>query len=517
MNRFFRILVLLFAVSVSSAFAQTSTKQLNVPVPREGFPINVQKLPDDFPESIVLFMAIDLKNKVAPEDVNVCVIGPNITDEFKLTGRGAQRNYSALQLSGDLEITITKTGYKTIKEKIKIEGGSAVAIRLDKGDTAQQKTYKVGDYYNDGTKEGVVFLVDDKGTSGKIVSLDEAELPWFRTDGDAQHLGLLEMIDGKVNTDKVMSRADRTDFPAFVWCRNKGADWYLPAGAEVTALMTCVEQVNNTLEIRGASKLKSGDDVSYWSSTEITTDFLKPEFADLFDFFAMNYSKERFGPQMKALSGKVRAVSRFGNNVWGNMSVIQIIDKMKAAQTNQTVLAAKTYIVGDYYNDGTKEGVVFWVDATGKHGKIVSMQQTSASWSSDEAEQKCYIGALSKTDGEANMKVVMGRPNWKANYPAFAWCANLGEGWYLPAIDELEKFTLNDAVRNAVNRTLAAKSGAKLSNESSSKVMWYWSSTEREYQYPNREYSAQLISMDAATIGRARKSVQGPTRAVAQF
>lgn len=315
MNRFLRILVLLFAVSVSSAFAQTSTKQLYVPVPREGFPINVQKLPDDFPESVVLFMAIDLKNKVAPEGVNVCVIGPNITDEFKLTGRGAQRNYSALQLSGDLEITISKAGYKTVKEKIKIEGGSAVAIRLDKGDTAQQKTYKVG----------------------------------------------------------------------------------------------------------------------------------------------------------------------------------------------------------DYYNDGTKEGVVFWVDATGKHGKIVSMQQTSASWSSDEAEQKCYIGALSKTDGEANMKVVMGRPNWKANYPAFAWCANLGEGWYLPAIDELEKFTLNDAVRNAVNRTLAAKSGAKLSNVSSSKVMWYWSSTEREYQYPNREYSAQLISMDAATIGRARKSVQGPTRAVAQF
>jgi hypothetical protein len=35
------------------------------------------------------------------------------------------------------------------------------------------KTYKVGDYYNDGLKEGVVFQVSPDGTKGKIVSMKE--------------------------------------------------------------------------------------------------------------------------------------------------------------------------------------------------------------------------------------------------------------------------------------------------------------------------------------------------------
>ena len=34
--------------------------------------------------------------------------------------------------------------------------------------------YAVGDYYNDGTKEGVVFDVWDNGNSGKIVSMTKS-------------------------------------------------------------------------------------------------------------------------------------------------------------------------------------------------------------------------------------------------------------------------------------------------------------------------------------------------------
>ena len=382
-----------------------------------------------------------------------------------------------------------------------------------------QRTYKVGDYYNDGTKEGVVFWVDDKGTSGEIISLDEAELQWSTNSSGVGIATTNHFCDGKVNTDKVMAHEMAYEHQAFVWCRNKGKDWYLPAIGEV--LCFCIDSrinvINRSLATRGAKLLSTNSGDYYWSSTvddesesllRFVSAYCLPAYVDVYN------SVESIRLISKSDKCKVRAVARFGN-----VSIAQVLEiEQKNNNTTATSTAVnKTYKVGDYYNDGSKEGVVFLVDATGKHGKIVSMQQTSASWSSYEAEQKCYIGALSKTDGKANMKVVMGRPNWKTNYPAFAWCANLGAGWYLPAIEELEKFTLNDAVRNAVNRTLEAKGGIKLSNKSSSQVMWYWSSTEREYQYSNREYSAQLVSMDAATIGRARKSVQGPVRAVATF
>ncbi|MBQ9138219.1 MAG: TIR domain-containing protein [Alistipes sp.] len=137
----------------------------------------------------------------------------------------------------------------------------------------------------------------------------------------------------------------------------------------------------------------------------------------------------------------------------------------------------KTYKVGDYYNDGVREGVVFEVSADGRHGKIVSMKQSAElQWSSDRGDSLRYIGANSKTDGTYNMAKVKARSNWRDKYPAFKWCADLGEGWYLPSIEELKTFTLNDAVHDAVNRTLSVRGCVRLRNIG--ELGRYWSSTE---------------------------------------
>jgi hypothetical protein len=138
---------------------------------------------------------------------------------------------------------------------------------------------------------------------------------------------------------------------------------------------------------------------------------------------------------------------------------------------------AETYKVGDYYDDGVKQGVVFEVTPDGKHGKIVSLTESSEElqWTSDDNGQERFIGADDEYNGANNMAKVKQIPGWKEEYPAFAWCADLGEGWYLPAIDELEKFTLDDAIHDAINRTLQDK-GTKLLNKG--EWHWYWSSTE---------------------------------------
>ena len=162
---------------------------------------------------------------------------------------------------------------------------------------------------------------------------------------------------------------------------------------------------------------------------------------------------------------------------------------------NDKQLTSAPYAVGDYYYDGTKEGVVFEVSADGRHGKIVSMKQSSEElrWSSDRAEQKRLIGADSKTDGAYNMAKVMAISGLRDKYPPFKWCADLGEGWYLPSIEELKVFTLNTAVHDAVNRTLIARGGTKLYDKG--ERGWYWSSTEDDYQWSSGEFCAWFVGM----------------------
>jgi len=141
--------------------------------------------------------------------------------------------------------------------------------------------YKVGDYYNENGKEGVVFVVTADGRHGKIVSLDEARgLAWdsrLELNGyeyiNGTKTGANYNSDGKANTNKVMKRDDSDQYPAFVWCQEKGEDWYLPAKDEFKAIYNNKSKINSTLAKYGA---KLSDGYWYWSSTEDEGD---PEFS----------------------------------------------------------------------------------------------------------------------------------------------------------------------------------------------------------------------------------------------
>lgn len=160
--------------------------------------------------------------------------------------------------------------------------------------------YKVGDYYNENGKQGVVFEVWDNGRHGKIVSLDKTVWGWCT---DEQYdkgiaLGLTNKSDGKANTDKVMQRGDSDQYPAFVWCRNKGADWYLPAVDELIAIYSNNSAINSTLAEYNAERIRN----LYWSSTE---DEYRPEFCawnvHMYNGNAYNDPKT-FGSSVRAVS-----------------------------------------------------------------------------------------------------------------------------------------------------------------------------------------------------------------------
>ena len=140
---------------------------------------------------------------------------------------------------------------------------------------------------------------------------------------------------------------------------------------------------------------------------------------------------------------------------------------VNAGNGNKTVTGGP-YKVGDYYNDGTKEGIVFVVYDGGYHGKIVSVDESKEQWA---VYAVCQNATHSTSDGGGmgNMNKIKKLPNWKSNYPTFAWCASLGEGWYLPAFDELELIYQNKSI---INRRLNEKGYGEIVDD------LYWSSTE---------------------------------------
>lgn len=102
--------------------------------------------------------------------------------------------------------------------------------------------YDVGDLYDVDGIQGVVCLVNNDGTHGLILSLDEIYLHWSEfTKGDLRTVGADDMADGRVNMERVAAyiaanNASWEDFPAFKWCRDKGDGWYLPAVNEMLAI-----------------------------------------------------------------------------------------------------------------------------------------------------------------------------------------------------------------------------------------------------------------------------------------
>lgn len=166
------------------------------------------------------------------------------------------------------------------------------------------------------------------------------------------------------------------------------------------------------------------------------------------------------------------------------------------------------YQVGDYYNRNGKEGVVFQVSDDGRNGKIVCLTEVESQWSSTDECLRCIVtGANYCSNGQNNQKKIEQISEWRDKYPAFGWCASHGEGWYLPAMDELLTLQLNLYV---VNYMLEAK-GAMILDESAS----YWSSTE-DNNYPDLQ--AMLVDMkDGYICSSIKSNPNWNVRAVSAF
>ena len=180
------------------------------------------------------------------------------------------------------------------------------------------------------------------------------------------------------------------------------------------------------------------------------------------------------------------------------------------ASDERTVFAPmRTYKVGDLYDENGKRGVVFEVSADGRHGKIVSLDETKAVWDS-----RIRLGLFSSTpapvtgvndmcDGKANTDKIMSRTD-SHYFETFAWCRSKGTDWYMPAKDELKAICKN---QSTIDATLA-KYGDTLKND------WYWSSTESS---DKSELCSWHLHMDVGNTYPDYKNFINYVRAVATF
>lgn len=165
--------------------------------------------------------------------------------------------------------------------------------------------------------------------------------------------------------------------------------------------------------------------------------------------------------------------------------------------------SSKIYKIGDFYDVNGKQGIVFDVTPDGKHGKIVGLEEGKALWAVYDVKDN-VTGATSEGGGMSNMNKIKQQPNWKNNYPAFAWCASKGQGWYLPAVDEFKLIFEN---RDVINRMLNLMGYGEFQRG------YYWSSTEST----EKKSCAWSVYMSERYSPIYGKSGYGSVRAVSAF
>ena len=94
-------------------------------------------------------------------------------------------------------------------------------------------------------------------------------------------------------------------------------------------------------------------------------------------------------------------------------------------------------------------------------------------------------------------------PDWKTLFPAFAACAGLGEGWYLPAVEEAY-YNIRDDVSN-LNYYLKNIAGSE-SIEGT-----YWTSTESSAD------KAYILDIRTGNTNQVVKTTIYKIRALYQF
>lgn len=181
------------------------------------------------------------------------------------------------------------------------------------------------------------------------------------------------------------------------------------------------------------------------------------------------------------------AYIRYANGETERYAVQTAAETEVAAPRAEAAPAAKTYEIGDLYDVDGVRGLVCQLSEDGTHGLVLSLDEIYLPWSTFRKPDLQVIGTTDRGDGRVNMRIVAeyiaaNGLTWD-DFPAFKWCREKGEGWYLPAIDELlnighnynggSRASNNRKAHKFFNDRLKAAGGKRMD-----RLVYYFSSTE---------------------------------------
>ena len=175
------------------------------------------------------------------------------------------------------------------------------------------------------------------------------------------------------------------------------------------------------------------------------------------------------------------------------------------------------YKLYDKYSLNGVEGVIYKVDEYNMSGMLLSLDQTTGEWS--KINETNY--ARDADNGFNNMSVIKSMTNWKANYPAFAWCdtKNTGTvtGWYLPAVNEMKEIMSNIYELNYFGLLINGATQLGMYQMPYGTSYRYWSSTEANTNNANVVTYWQSVSSEEVSSSSYEKNNLWSVRAIRAF
>lgn len=157
-------------------------------------------------------------------------------------------------------------------------------------------------------------------------------------------------------------------------------------------------------------------------------------------------------------------------------------------RTTDKPRASRSYQLLDLYDENGVRGIVVDVYDDGYHGTIMSLGQRRLPFMKYfESFASTAMGLYNSDNGMENQKELLAYLSQSEllsieDFPAMNWCISLGEGWYLPARNEMDKIFAHIAWDkgidlNTLNQMITSYKGTKLGTEYS-----YITSTESRNQ-----------------------------------
>jgi len=367
----------------------------------------------------------------------------------------------------------------------------------------------------DGSK-GVVFYLNQEGTEGWMVALQDASdgCAWGPTtniqalpDHPCNNILALEDLSGYANTS-VIRKVQGTDngYAANVVDFDNG--WYLPSSGQMRKLYAALPMIEQALLDAGGTTLTED---AYWSSTEYnSSNACSP-------MFAMSNTNKTSLLRVRAVrtfncssTNMIRVKSNnlaFGGVAGGgNFELGATVSVMATPNTNyvfdhweedgcvvshdqlytftftrtrtlMAVFVRENSIGSVVHNTDGTTGVIFYTYPSGIGGLMVALEDVSegCTWGlneditiMDNQSPSAVMDLLNDMCGKSNTNRIRewysGNTNYAACKPDFA------NGWYLPSAGQLRKLY---AALPLIERAIVDAGGTTLTEDA------YWSSTEQ--------------------------------------